>query len=693
MFNFSGSVNGYEPYGSLVSDGTYLYGMTQYGGTNNTGVIFKIKSDGTGYVKLLDFTGLNGSYPWGSLIYDGTFLYGMTQRGGISQDGTIFKIKPDGTGYFKILDFANTNANMPYGSLIYDGTFLYGMAQFGGTNNYYGIVFKINPNGSGYTNILNFAGTTNGSIPLGSLIYDGTFLYGMTNQGGTNNIGTIFKIQPNGTGYLKILDFIGTNGSSPYGSLIYDGTFLYGMTYQGGLANQGTMFKVKPDGSGYYDMLDFSGAKGGYPYGSLVSDGTFLYGMTSGGGTVFKYNTSCNPVTFSQTLTICPGQNISVGSHTYTSSGTYTDLFPNGTSTGCDSTVTTNLTVLSSNIFTWSPVICQGQNLAIGVHTYTANGIYTDTLTSFHGCDSTVITHLTVLLSSSTTSNTIVTCSSQSQPIHVGTDIYTTSGTYTYSYNGGGCDSTIITNLTINPSPTVSISGLSAICIGDNTNTTLTAVGNGSLLWSNGSTADSIVVSPTTPTTYSVSATLGSCKDSATTTVAVNQPPTGGFFSGLSSCCNHASFIDTSQTFMGDSIVAWNWTFALGYPSTSNAQYASVYLNQGYDTVCLIVTSLHGCKDTVCKVVFEPFASVEKFNNSSAISVYPNPTSSNLQIRIVGANKALTEVFVNDLLGKETIKCTDIKTQNGIMQLDVSGLPVGVYFIKTNLGTQKFIKQ
>ena len=52
--------------------------MTNTGGASNYGTIFKIKLDGTGYVKLFDFSTGTGNNPTGSLIYDGTFLYGMT---------------------------------------------------------------------------------------------------------------------------------------------------------------------------------------------------------------------------------------------------------------------------------------------------------------------------------------------------------------------------------------------------------------------------------------------------------------------------------------------------------------------------------------------------------------------------------------------------------------------------------------
>ena len=347
LFDFD-SINGYAPSGSVVYDGTYLYGMTQYGGTSGEGVIFKIKPDGTSYSKLLDFTGINGSSPVGDIYYDGTFLYGMTQRGGLHDSGTVFKIMRDGTGYSKLLDFGGINGNNPFGSLIYDGTFLYGMTAVGGINNT-GTIFKIDLNGSSYSKLHDFdvQGGTNGNNPTGSLISDGTYLYGMAKYGGANGLGMIFKIMLDGSSYTKLFDFSGTaSGSWPNGSLMTDGTFLYGTTSEGGLNDQGSIFKIKYDGTSYTklhdfaggvlgnwpkanllsaggllygtasaggvnnmgiifklktdgteyaDQLDFSGtANGSTPFGSLISDGTFLYGMTMAGGannigTVFKY--------------------------------------------------------------------------------------------------------------------------------------------------------------------------------------------------------------------------------------------------------------------------------------------------------------------------------------------------------------------------------------------------------------------
>ncbi len=325
------TVRGYYPQGSLFSDGLFLYGMTPSGGINDDGVLYKIKFDGTGYSKLLDFSSaLYGKWPLGSLVSDGTFLYGMTGKGGINDtasggDGVIFKIKPDGTGYTKLLDFAGiANGSRPEGSLFLDGNYLYGMAGFGGINSSVnegdGVIFKIKTDGTGYSKLLDFAGASNGNTPNGDLVFDGTYLYGMTGLGGTNNTGNIFKIKPDGTGFLKLLDFTGApDGYFPNGSLILVGSLLYGMTFYGGTSTScsngcGIIFKIATDGTGYSKLLDFTNfATGRNPNGTLISDGNFLYGVTNGGGlndmgTIFKIGltTGLTENNQSNAISICP---------------------------------------------------------------------------------------------------------------------------------------------------------------------------------------------------------------------------------------------------------------------------------------------------------------------------------------------------------------------------------------------------
>ncbi|HEX8516405.1 MAG TPA: choice-of-anchor tandem repeat GloVer-containing protein [Bacteroidia bacterium] len=276
LFAFDGP-NGRGALGSLISEGSFLYGMTWAGGTNDKGVVFKIESNGTNYVKLHEFNGLNGESPYGSLVSDGVFLYGMTPYGGSNGAGVIFKIKNDGTAYTKLIDCNNMTGGNPRGTLIFDGIFLYGMTLSSGT------IFKIKPDGTGYLNIYSFTSIIDWAGAYGTLVSDGTYLYGMA-QGGINGAGVIFKIMPDGTGFSKIYDFTG----SLYNylkTLIYDGTYLYGMSKESGFSSKGYVFKIKTDGTDFTTIHNFNGTDGANPDGSLVSDGTFLYGMTNEGGT------------------------------------------------------------------------------------------------------------------------------------------------------------------------------------------------------------------------------------------------------------------------------------------------------------------------------------------------------------------------------------------------------------------------
>lgn len=240
--------NGSNPSGGFYNDGTFLYGTTEGGGTSSFGTLYKVLPNGTGYQKLIDFDGTNGSHPNGPVISDGTFLYGTTSAGGASDFGTLYRIMPDGTGYQLLLEFdGTTNGSAPDGTLYFDGSLLYCLTSTGGANDF-GTLFKIETAGTGYQKLLDFDGTSNGSWPYGSVVSDGTFLYGMTSSGGTNDLGTIFKIKPDGTSYQKLLDFNGAvNGSYPYSYLISQGGILYGTTNYGGVNDMGTLFKVSDD--------------------------------------------------------------------------------------------------------------------------------------------------------------------------------------------------------------------------------------------------------------------------------------------------------------------------------------------------------------------------------------------------------------------------------------------------------------
>ncbi len=296
LHEFAGGIDdGKYPWGDLIISGSTLYGMTQYGGNNDKGTIFKAQVDGSDFTLLREFAGssIDGKYPVGSLILSGSTLYGMTFGGGIDDYGTIFKMETDGSNFILLHAFAGGSAGeYPYGSLILSGSTLYGMSQsIGG-----GIIFKIQTDGSDFSILHGFAiGTNDGNCPRGSLVISRSTLYGMTFDGGFYNQGTIFKMETDGSNYMLLHEFTGgiADGGSPYGSLLLSGTTLYGMTSFGITSDGvervlGTIFKINTDGSGFALLhafpFPFVAAEGMMPHGSLIISGSTLYGMTHGDG-------------------------------------------------------------------------------------------------------------------------------------------------------------------------------------------------------------------------------------------------------------------------------------------------------------------------------------------------------------------------------------------------------------------------
>jgi uncharacterized repeat protein (TIGR03803 family) len=236
------------------------------------------------YNIILNFNDTAGRSPVSDLAGSDSILYGMTPFGGAGGYGTIFSVFTDGTGYKDLYDFKGKFGEYPKGSLTRSpsDSLLFGMTEQGGTDSV-GTIFSIKANGTGFKNVFNFNGV-NGQFPVGSLILSDNVLYGMTVAGGANFDGNIFSINTNGSNFKDLFDFNYFNGELPNGSLTLSGNELYGMTSAGGADGLGCIFSVQTDGSGYQDLFDFNGTDGENPEGSLILSGNELYGMTSAGG-------------------------------------------------------------------------------------------------------------------------------------------------------------------------------------------------------------------------------------------------------------------------------------------------------------------------------------------------------------------------------------------------------------------------
>jgi uncharacterized repeat protein (TIGR03803 family) len=315
LHTFAGS-DGRDPETGLVraSDGN-LYGTTKLGGaasackltfeTNGCGVIFRISPAGK-YTRLHSFTGNDGANPMAKLTVSGGSFYGTTLAGGqntscdtmVNQNGcgTVFLVTAAGA-VTVIHNFGGgSDGALPFGGVIVHGGALLGTTTSGGVpcnSQACGTVFELTKSGP-HTVLHNFAGQSDGATPWDSLVTDSAGnLYGTTQFGGTNGIGTIFRIDRAGN-KVTLHNFKGTDGAYPTAGLVRDSSGnLYGTASHGGTHKVGTVFKL--DANNQLNVLhNFSGGTdGAYPYGTVLLVGNVLYGTTVGGGqhnegTVYK---------------------------------------------------------------------------------------------------------------------------------------------------------------------------------------------------------------------------------------------------------------------------------------------------------------------------------------------------------------------------------------------------------------------
>jgi uncharacterized repeat protein (TIGR03803 family) len=282
--------HGGAPYGSLTVSGGLLYGMTSSGGLNDSGCIFSVDTNGHSYNELYDFGKASGGIlPSGTLLLSGGVFYG--ESGSMLSGpvkGCVFSINPNGTGYKNLLEFSSVVGTNPTGSLACTGDTLYGMLEYQGAHSY-GSIFSVKTDGSGYKDVFDFSSTT-GQNPSGGLCISGNVMYAMTSFGGANHKGCVFSINKDGSNYTDLHDFSGTDGEEPsgYNSLILSGNILYGMTVLGGVNGGGAIFSIHTNGADFETLHSFGGLNDGLgPQGSLVLSPwtNTLYGMTQVGGT------------------------------------------------------------------------------------------------------------------------------------------------------------------------------------------------------------------------------------------------------------------------------------------------------------------------------------------------------------------------------------------------------------------------
>jgi uncharacterized repeat protein (TIGR03803 family) len=380
--NFWNAPHGALPVSGLLKFGPNLYGTTEYGGTVNSncaqgcGTIFKLSPTSGKLATIYKFCSLpnctDGGVPRGGLVADSSgALYGTTVLNGEDAGddpccGTVFKLTPPAAGQTvwtltTLYTFGSNPAGFdgaaPQAGLVFDTSGnLYGTTAFGGTGNCgsvgiyggCGTLFKLVPSTGMLTTLYSFTANSDGSAPVGGLVFGkGGALYGTTEYGGdTSGPGTYaagngtvfaFNLTTNTLTTLIAFPTIGCSdginncwpgGRYPLAGLITDKTgALYGTTSSGGggvndstgcggygHAGCGTVFKLSPGTAKkpwsetvLYWFCPYSNGctdtEGANPSAGLVFDRAgMLYGTTQNygsgdAGAVFELNPQTQSMT------------------------------------------------------------------------------------------------------------------------------------------------------------------------------------------------------------------------------------------------------------------------------------------------------------------------------------------------------------------------------------------------------------
>jgi gliding motility-associated-like protein len=338
--------------------------------------------------------------------------------------------------------------------------------------------------------------------------------------------------------------------------------------------------------------------------------------LTANGATTYTWNTgsTVNPLTVSPTIN--------------------TNFTVTGTTNGCTNTAVSNVSVTSLPTVTVnSPSICIGQTATLtanGANTYvwntgsttnplivspTTNTNFTVTGTT-NGCTNTAVAIISVTPLPSVSVNSSTICAGLTATLTAnGASTYTwsnganngslsdnplTTTNYTVTGEQLGCINSATANIVINSNLSLSVNE-PTICSGQTA--TLTSVGAITYTWSNGAIGNSIIVTPTTTTSFTVVGNNGACFGSTVTTVFVNPLPIVTVNS--STICSSQT---SSLTANGATAYLWNTG------STSNLISVSPLSNTSYTVIGISL----GCTNTaIADVSVTPLPTVVV--NSSTI--------------------------------------------------------------------------
>lgn len=369
---------------------------------------------------------------------------------------------------------------------------------------------------------------------------------------------------------------------------------------------------------------------------------------------------------------------------TNSSAGTYMVYNNIAASGGCAAAVDSfQITINPSYFIAQTAQICQGDSISIGGVFQSTSGVYNDTLATQNGCDSIVSTTLTVNPVVITQTNASI-C--QGDSILLGGVFQTTMGVYYDSLTTSlGCDSIIETTLTITPQSSIVIDTVLPLCFGDDIILTATGSGNGTITWyadASGTivlgTGSPLVIPSTSIGVFTFYASeVGGCDspiDSVQVIVGgvqavINANPTTG------STPLNVFFGNGSTTGPG---ISYTWDFGNGNTDTI-FEPSQVYGQTGTYTVTLIVTD-GVCSDTATIVIIAIGESVIIIPNVFT----PNGDGSNDMFMVGGENLEEVEGEIYNRWGQKLYEWNSVTGGWDGRTLSGELVPDGTYFFIIN---------
>lgn len=278
------SVQGY-------TQGIYqLWGTTTYGGTDDRGVLFSTKYDGTAQAVKKSFAMENPGKPNlfnVPVLCNGKF-YTLMEKGGLSEDAIITEYDPVTNTYTQKADLLTLDISYTETALTSFNNKLYSVSYYGGQHNG-GFIYEFNPANNALTNVYDFD-TLIGGNPTGELLVYNNKLYGTTRKGGNQDEGVLYEYDP-ATDLFAVKANI-----TPLTTGIRGNLTLYSNRFWG--AGDG-IYSYNTVTHAIVKHADFDSISLHHPYGTLTLLNNKLYGVTNEGGTldaggIYEFNPATN---------------------------------------------------------------------------------------------------------------------------------------------------------------------------------------------------------------------------------------------------------------------------------------------------------------------------------------------------------------------------------------------------------------